>query len=459
MQQVYKELQRYNIIIAALQEVRWPGQDDDIKDTFYADLELVYDQAPEYDIKIVLGDFNAKIGKEEIFFPTIGRHSKHDQSTDNGVRLISFGTSKSLVIKSTMFPHKEIHKGTWISPDGRTINQIDHVLVDARHKSVIEDVRTYRGADCDSDHYLLGIKIKAKIKITRSKRGNNEDLIDTEALKSENLRNEFQLELSNRFQNLDLEEDVNKAWKKIKDVTKSVALQVCGKRKRKKRRKWWTEECEKAVSLKRKYRILATQDNAWKERYLAAKRDARVQIRRAKREYLESIVKGMEVLIRENNCRKFYQEIRTARKGYQPTTQFLEDNEGNFIIEKEQRKKIWREYFQELLNCRSTDELVTIDIHEEENNEEVKPPDREDVKRAIMRLKNNKSPGADNIPGEIWKYGGDAIHEQLYSLILNIWHTEQQPDEWNVGVICPIQKKGCRKKYSGRLPVWFQKEP
>jgi exonuclease III len=44
----------------------------DVKDSFYKELERVFDRFPKYHMKIVLGDFNAKVGKEDIFKPTIG---------------------------------------------------------------------------------------------------------------------------------------------------------------------------------------------------------------------------------------------------------------------------------------------------------------------------------------------------------------------------------------------------
>jgi hypothetical protein len=47
-----------------------------------------------------------------------------------GVRLVNFAISKNLVVKSMMFPHWNIHKQTWTSPDGKTDNQIDHVSGD-----------------------------------------------------------------------------------------------------------------------------------------------------------------------------------------------------------------------------------------------------------------------------------------------------------------------------------------
>jgi hypothetical protein len=79
----------------------------------------VFDNFPKYHMKILLGDFNAKV---DVFKPTI--------SNDNGVRLVNFATSKNPIAKSTTIPHRNIHKYTWTSPDGNTHNQIYHILVD-----------------------------------------------------------------------------------------------------------------------------------------------------------------------------------------------------------------------------------------------------------------------------------------------------------------------------------------
>jgi hypothetical protein len=83
-------------------------------------------------MKILLGDFSAKIGRDSIFKPTVGNESLHKISNDNGVRVVNFAASKNLIVKSKMFPHRNIHKFTWTSPDGRTHNQIDHILIDTR---------------------------------------------------------------------------------------------------------------------------------------------------------------------------------------------------------------------------------------------------------------------------------------------------------------------------------------
>ena len=130
---------------------------------FYEKLVGVYDGAPKRDIKILLGDFNAKLGREVYYRRTIGKHSLHETSNDNGTRLIDFAASRNIVASSTYFERKDIHKATWVSPDGRTKNQIDHVLIDGRHSSNIMDVKSCRGPNIDSDHYLVRVVIRDRI--------------------------------------------------------------------------------------------------------------------------------------------------------------------------------------------------------------------------------------------------------------------------------------------------------
>ena len=100
------------------------------------------------------GDFNVKVGRENIFKQTIGQESLHKDSNDNGVRLVNIATSDNQVVKSTMFSHRNVHKYTWTCPDGKNHNQFAHVFVDVRWHSSVLDVRNFRRADCDTEHYL-----------------------------------------------------------------------------------------------------------------------------------------------------------------------------------------------------------------------------------------------------------------------------------------------------------------
>jgi endonuclease/exonuclease/phosphatase family metal-dependent hydrolase len=139
---------------------------EDVKDS-YEELERVFDKFPKYHMKILLGSLNAKVGREDIFKPTIANESLHEMSNDNGVTLVNFATSKNLRVKRTMFPQRNIHKYTWPSPDGKTHNQIDHILVDRRRHSNVLDVRSFRAADCDSDHYLVVAKVRERLAVNK----------------------------------------------------------------------------------------------------------------------------------------------------------------------------------------------------------------------------------------------------------------------------------------------------
>jgi len=89
---------------------------------------------------VIRCSFNAKVERENIFKATIGNESLHQDSIDNGVRIVNFATSKNLVVESMVFPHRNFHKCTWTSPDRQTHNQIDHILIDRRRHSGIIDV-------------------------------------------------------------------------------------------------------------------------------------------------------------------------------------------------------------------------------------------------------------------------------------------------------------------------------
>jgi hypothetical protein len=90
---------------------------DDMKDSFYDELERVSETFPKYHMKILLGDFNAKGGKENICNQSIGNESLHEISNDNIVRVINFATSKNLTVKSKMSSHRNINKFTWTPPE------------------------------------------------------------------------------------------------------------------------------------------------------------------------------------------------------------------------------------------------------------------------------------------------------------------------------------------------------
>jgi hypothetical protein len=101
---------RWCNIIALNVHAPCEDKSDDVNDTFYEELGHVSDQFPRYNMKILLCDVNVKIGRKDIFKPTIRNERSHEINNDSGVRVVNFATSKNLVVKSTMFLHCNIHK-------------------------------------------------------------------------------------------------------------------------------------------------------------------------------------------------------------------------------------------------------------------------------------------------------------------------------------------------------------
>ena len=124
-----------------------------------------------HEVTIILGDMNGNICREEMYKLVIGQESIHMESNSTGESLIDFAVSRNMIVSSTFFPHKRIHKMAWGSPDGIIFNQIGNVLIDRRHGSDVKGIRSCRGADCDCERCMVRVKYKQRIANIRKAKG------------------------------------------------------------------------------------------------------------------------------------------------------------------------------------------------------------------------------------------------------------------------------------------------
>jgi len=120
-----------------------------------------------------------------------------------------------------MFPHRNIYKHTWTSPDGNTHNQIDHMLIDKRWHSSILDVQSFRGADCDTVHSLVVAKVREILTISKQVAQKfYGERFNLRKLNELDVRKQYKIEISSRFAALETlcdSKDINSAWENIKE--------------------------------------------------------------------------------------------------------------------------------------------------------------------------------------------------------------------------------------------------
>jgi len=107
----------------------------------------------------------------------------------------------------------------------------------------------------------------------------------------------------------------------------------------------------------------------------------------------------------------------------------------------------WKEYFCTLLNTE------TEGLPDNQQDIEIPAPTFNEVCSIINKLKSGKAEGTDNITSELIKYGGRALKQRIYRLIIMIWKEEQLPSQWNEGIICPVFKKGDRLDCKNYRPI------
>ena len=188
---------------------------------------------------------------------------------ENGEQLVDFCLSNNIVIGGTIFPHLDIHKLTWKSPDGRTTNQIDHIMINRKWRRSLQDVRVVRGADVNSDHFLLRAIVKLKLR-KAPKETNNRKKLDIPRLDAPTVRKAFNLELKNRFSVLENEttdaDAIEKHWNNIRTVYNETAEKVIGFQT-KKNKDWLSEETWQKIDERKviKQKILNTKSKRLQE--------------------------------------------------------------------------------------------------------------------------------------------------------------------------------------------------
>ncbi|KAK3569844.1 hypothetical protein QTP86_006055 [Hemibagrus guttatus] len=112
--------------------------------------------------------------------------------------------------------------------------------------------------------------------------------------------------------------------------------------------------------------------------------------------------------------------------------------DGRVLTSEESVQRRWKEYFEELMNEENEREKRVEGVNSVE--QKVDKIRKDEVRKALKRMKSGKAVGPDDIPVEVWKCLGEAAVEFLASLFNRVLESERMPEEWRRSVLVPIFK-------------------
>ena len=230
------------------------------KDEFYKDLADAVNGIPTHSLVTILGDFNARIGKDSHRQqPQIVRqYLFHEETNNNGKRLVDLCCETQLRVAQSRFPQPSKRLWTWMHPQG-SVYQLDHILIRSKWVRSVTNCRVYNSLELDSDHRVLSANLQIRFRANNIKK-KKRPLYNWELLTNNvNKQNEFCLEISNRFQELQMPDhtDTEQHYDQITSTIKDAVEVTLGCKQKKPPKRWVSEATikltKKRNTAKRKY--------------------------------------------------------------------------------------------------------------------------------------------------------------------------------------------------------------
>ena len=181
---------------------------------------------------LLIGYFNARIGRENDKWPLVmGKHGI-GKCNSNGELLLALCSEFELTVKNTMFKKKDERKTTWMHPRSKHSHMIDFIITRCRDKMDINSTRVMRGANCWTDHQMLRSKVAFRIRQKHNRQGTNKPTkLNTAKLSTISHRESFEQEMDSALAQWEEKENSTpeKEWAALQQVVYNTAKTYIGK--------------------------------------------------------------------------------------------------------------------------------------------------------------------------------------------------------------------------------------
>jgi len=372
------------------------------KEVFWIEVGKAVDSCSDRDCLFLCGDMNGHVGMEANGFEGVHGGNGYGARNIEGEMLLEFAEAKELVILNTAFKKRDSNKVTYVSGDNRS--QIDYMLVRKVDRKRVRDVKVIPGEPCLTQHRLLvgvvGIGVIAPVrrKVMASK-------CRVWKLKEVRIRNLFCDGVRARLEE-SMGGDVNEDWIGLRDCMLGVAEEVCGRTKvggKARMKRGWGEEVVNLVKEKRNKYLSLHRSGLEADRvaYRVAKKRVKVAVAKVLDAERCDFIDEMNSQFRKGSI---FRMIKNAAVTNRDVTGSggVKNAEGTVFRLGEEKRKIWKEYYEKLLNEEFDWDRDSLGVQSA-----VCGPAEQfslmEVRLAITKAKNGKASGPSGVVVEMLK--------------------------------------------------------
>ncbi|KAK3517044.1 hypothetical protein QTP70_033834, partial [Hemibagrus guttatus] len=232
-------------------------------------------------------------------------------------------------------------------------------------------------------------------------------------------------------------------WETTAEVIRETGRKVLGvssgRRKEDKETWWWNEEVQDSIQRKRlakkKWDMDRTEEN--RQEYKELQRRVKREVSKAKLKAYDELYTRLDTREGEKDLYRLARQRDRDGKDVQQV-RVIKDRDGRVLTSEESVQRRWKEYFEELMNEENEREKRVEGVNSVE--QKVDKIRKDEVRKALKRMKSGKAVGPDDIPVEVWKCLGEAAVEFLTSLFNRVLESERMPEEWRRSVLVLIFK-------------------
>ncbi|KAK3572244.1 hypothetical protein QTP86_029403 [Hemibagrus guttatus] len=382
------------------------------KERFWSELDEVMESIPTGERVVIGADFNGHVGEgntgdEEV----MGKFGVKERNLE-GQMVVDFAKRMDMAVVNTYFQKREEHRVTYKSGGRRT--QVDYILCRRGNLKEISDCKVVVGESVARQHRMVVCRMT--LMVCKKKRSEIEKKTKWWKLKKEECCEEFRQKLRQALGGqVVLPDDWETTAEVIRETGRKVLGVSSGRRKEDKETWWWNEEVQDSIQrkglAKKKWDMDRTEENRqeYKELQCRVKRE----VSKAKQNAYDELYTRLDTREGEKDLYRLARQRDRDGKDVQQV-RVIKGRDGRVLTSEESVQRRWKEYFEELMNEENEREKRVEGVNSVE--QKVDKIRKDEVRKALKRMKSGKAVGPDNIPVEVWKCLGEAAVEFLTSL-------------------------------------------